>query len=429
MRVLSFRILFFVVPICWILLCSEMSPSQFGRGSLKVFPGAEGFGTYTAAGRGGQIIRVTNLNDNGPGSLRAAVQVSVPRIIVFDVGGAIDLQSSIVITNPHITIAGQSAPAPGITLTGYGLQLQTHDVLIQHLFIRITSSDGGDSLQVNRGGHNMPLIYNVVIDHVSMAWANDENASVVWGAGHDFTYSNCLLGEGHYGMLIDFGVKNISILRNLVMSATQRHPRIKGGVSGIVVNNVFYNCGNQCFAQIGSSHGRNYISFAGNTFIDGPFTKSESFGVQVYNAVSGSQLFVPVFGWYRNTATRNVYSSEVFPFLVDASPRTASLAGITIIPTGKIENFIYNNAGARPAERNTQNGDSIDRRFIFELKNRSGRFSNHGKPSWKKPVSTKRLFDVGPNPSGDDNKDGYTNIEEILYQMALVVEGRTNMNQ
>ena len=85
---------------------------------IPVFPGAEGFGAMTIGGRGGKVIEVTNLNDSGPGSLRAAISARERRIVVFRVAGTIELESSLVITNPYITIAGQTAPGEGITLRG-----------------------------------------------------------------------------------------------------------------------------------------------------------------------------------------------------------------------------------------------------------------------------------------------------------------------
>jgi TRAP-type mannitol/chloroaromatic compound transport system substrate-binding protein len=398
-------------------------------GPLKVFPGAEGFGTDSKAGRGGQIIKVTNLNNSGAGSLRDAVSKPGPRIIVFEVAGVINLSSPIVATNPYMTIAGQSAPAPGITLNGYGLQLFTHDILVQHLFVRVTSTTNAgedDGLRIYRGSNTAPLIYNIVIDHVSIAWGNDENASIVLNSGHDFTYSNCLLGEGHYGLLIDSNIKNTSVMRNLIMAATARFPRLKGGVTANVVNNVLYNWGVQSAAQVGSVDGKNYVSFAGNTFIGGPNTSGGSYGINVYSMVAGSQLYVPESGANRNIATGTLYSSAASGFLTNSPPASASLAGITVLPAQDVEFYIYNNVGARPAERGTAYGDFTDERFISELQARGGSVKNMKKPSWVKPVSNTRVLDAGPNPSGDDDGNGYTNIEELLYQMALKVEGRLN---
>jgi pectate lyase len=98
---------------------------------LPAFPGAEGFGSQTMGGRGGQIIEVTNLNDSGAGSFRAAVSALGARIIVFKVSGIIQASSVIHINNPYITIAGQTAPGGGIAVKGSGISIRTHDVIIR----------------------------------------------------------------------------------------------------------------------------------------------------------------------------------------------------------------------------------------------------------------------------------------------------------
>jgi hypothetical protein len=103
---------------------------------LPVFPGAEGFGTKTIAGRGGKVIEVTSLADDGPGTLRAAVNIPSPRIIVFRIAGTIELKSELQILNPFVTLAGQTAPGGGVCIKGAGIAIMTHDVLIQHIRVR-----------------------------------------------------------------------------------------------------------------------------------------------------------------------------------------------------------------------------------------------------------------------------------------------------
>jgi len=107
--------------------------------SLPAFIGAEGFGAATPGGRGGQVLEVTNLNDGGPGSLRAAIGVAAPRTVVFRVSGTIEVNSPLQVVHPFITIAGQTAPGGDITLkNGPGnwyapLQVKTHDVVIRYV--------------------------------------------------------------------------------------------------------------------------------------------------------------------------------------------------------------------------------------------------------------------------------------------------------
>jgi hypothetical protein len=144
--------------------------SQGARG-LPAFPGAEGGGAKSLGGRGGAILQVTHLGDEGPGSFRAACEASGPRIVVFRTGGTITLRRPIDIRNPYITIAGQTAPGGGILLkTARGecdaIVVYTHDVVIRFLRVR-NAHDGFGAKGASR----------LVIDHCSVSWCRDENMS------------------------------------------------------------------------------------------------------------------------------------------------------------------------------------------------------------------------------------------------------------
>ena len=145
--------------------------------AVPAFPGAEGFGAKSVGGRGGKVIEVTNLNDSGSGSLRAAIAASGPRTVVFRVGGTIELKSRIQVENPYLTIAGQTAPGGGITLKNGSnekdtLYILTHDVVVRYL--RVRPGPGGDADGVGVGTNAS----NVVLDHCSVSWAVDENLGV-----------------------------------------------------------------------------------------------------------------------------------------------------------------------------------------------------------------------------------------------------------
>jgi len=391
---------------------------------LKAFVGAEGFGTDTPAGRGGQVIKVTNLNDSGTGSLRAALDAVGPRTIVFDVGGTIRLSSDLSIRNPYVTIAGQSAPSPGITLRGAGIRVGTHDVLVRHLRIRVGDDPDGPS-PINRDALQVstPGVYNVVIDHISASWAIDEDMST-WYEVSDITFSNCIISEGlqdslhpegphSKGLLIGTGAKNISVIGNLLAHNYERYPRINGNTSAVVFNNLMYDAGNGYeYISIGSADGPSLASVVGNVFIDGP---SSPAGMKAVKVQSVSPVGTRVY------QADNRYSGTIYSGTssVTASSSPLDLSLFTIRPSNTVETNVLAGAGARPLDR-----DVVDERIIYEVQTRTGRIidavSDVG--GWPSEPSSFREFVVPANPGGDDDGDGYTNLEEVLNQMAAALE-------
>ena len=155
------------------MLLAANASAQTSANPLRAFPGAEGFGAFTQGGRGGRVIKVTNLADAGPGSLRAAIEAKGPRIIIFETGGTIELQSPLVIRSPFITVAGQTAPGGGITLKGHALLVSTSEVIVR--FIRVRP---GDISKTETDSISLTAGRNIVIDHCSASWSTDETLSV-----------------------------------------------------------------------------------------------------------------------------------------------------------------------------------------------------------------------------------------------------------
>src|SRR4029079_5321524 len=247
----------------FLLLCAQAVPAQ-----ELAFPGAAGWGAVTPGGRGGKILRVTNLNADGPGSFKAAIEAKGPRIVVFEVGGVIDMKrKELHIREPFLTIAGQTAPSPGITLIKTGLNIHASDVVIRHIRIR-TGADG----QAKRSGWDADALgalsaARVIVDHCTMSWAIDENMSASgprfqgadveeWrrNTSHDITFSyNAAYeglahathpkGEHSKGSLVHDNVTNFLFYRNVWAHNVERHPLFKGGVHGAIVNNLIYNPG------------------------------------------------------------------------------------------------------------------------------------------------------------------------------------------
>ena len=147
-------------------------------GDALAFPGALGWAATTRGGRGGAVLRVTSLDGEGPGTLRAALEAEGPRIVVFEVGGIIDLKGrDIRIANPFLTLAGQTAPEPGITLIRGGVSIRTHDVIVRHIRIRPGANGAAPKSGWEVDGLTTSGAWNVIVDQCSFSWATDENLS------------------------------------------------------------------------------------------------------------------------------------------------------------------------------------------------------------------------------------------------------------
>lgn len=148
-------------------------PPRLPEGVIPAFPGAWGAGMFTSGGRGGKVIAVTNLNDKGEGSLRAALEAEGARVVVFRVAGTIKIDGDLNIDHPYITIAGQTAPGDGICIAGT-LNINTHNVIVRHIRVRRGVPVGGQG-DDNIGGNPN---HHIIIDHCSTSWGMDENISL-----------------------------------------------------------------------------------------------------------------------------------------------------------------------------------------------------------------------------------------------------------
>ncbi|MES1202526.1 MAG: pectate lyase [Pseudomonadota bacterium] len=388
------------------------------------FPGATGWAATTPGGRGGRIIRVTSLDGAGPGTFREAIEAQGPRIIVFEVGGVIDLdRHTLVVREPFVTIAGQTAPSPGITIIRGGMDVFAHDVVMQH--IRIRAGDAGqpkhsgweeDSFSTQGGA------YNVIVDHCTLTWATDENMSASgprftgatpdeWraGASHNITFSMNIAAEGladsthskiehSKGSLIHDNTTNILIYGNLYAHDFERSPLFKGGVHGAIVNNLIYDPGQRALhynlmAEEWANHPyqNGQMVAVGNVLRAGPstvepiaFLEIGGYGdLEYYGrdniAVDRIGDPLPMFGRYTTSPAR-IIELRRMPFWPE---------GLVAKPAVDVQQWVLANVGARPWDR-----DYDDVRLIADVAEGRGRIINsqdeiHGYPH---PTPTHRAF-------------------------------------
>mgnify|MGYP000642796762 CR=1 FL=1 len=228
--------------LIWILTVFNLWSQQLA------FPTAEGYGKYTKGGRGGVVYEVTNLNDSGEGSLRAAIETSEPRTVVFRVSGTIILESALTIRNPFITIAGQTAPGDGICIRRHPLNIGADNVIIRYLRVRLGDESGNDYDAVSGR-----YCKHVILDHISASWSVDECMSVYhcdsitvqWCiVSESMSHSNHVKGSHGFGGI--WGSNYSTYHHNLLAHHSSRNPRMASGCGNTDYrNNVIYNWGYQ----------------------------------------------------------------------------------------------------------------------------------------------------------------------------------------
>ncbi|HEX2861091.1 MAG TPA: hypothetical protein VHN79_05605 [Lacunisphaera sp.] len=254
-------------------------------GGLPAFPGAEGFGATTPGGRGGKVIFVTNLNDSGPGSFREACLAAGPRIVVFRVSGTIALQSDLTVTEPFVTIAGQTAPGDGICLRDATFGIATHDVVVRHLRSRLgdEAKRQADAFDLLNGARNL------VLDHISATWSVDEALSLS-GNTQNITIQWCLIGEALRDSIHAKGAHGFGTLarangpvtfhHNLWIHNDARNPRLGDNYGRgpnfptfDVRNNVIYNYGG---TASGLTQGILKVNYVANYIRPGPSSRAKT---------------------------------------------------------------------------------------------------------------------------------------------------------
>lgn len=282
---------------------SSVAGQQLQARQIPAFPGAEGGGMYSSGGRGGKVLYVTNLSDDGQkGSFRWAVTRKYPRTVVFMVSGTIELTKKLSIRGDSVTIAGQTAPGEGITLKGYPVKIDANNVIIRYLRFRM-----GDENAVQADAFEGQFHQNIIIDHCSVSWSTDECASFY--GNKNFTMQWCILSEslnhsvhakGDHGYGAIWGGNHASFHHNLLAHHNSRNPRFdhpgvydsasqmreyRGPVE--FTNNVIYNWYNH--SSYGGEAGQ--FNLIGNYYKPGPQSQRNSQFFQAYAEETGYGRF------------------------------------------------------------------------------------------------------------------------------------------
>ena len=404
------------------------------HGATPAFPGAEGFGADTPGGRGGAVIAVTNLDDSGPGSFRAACDAEGPRIVIFRVGGLIDLKKNIVIKNPNITIAAQTAPGDGICLHDHQLIIDTHDVILRYLRSRPGDISGKEVDAISIAGSSR----NVIADHCSATWSVDEALSPSGGIS-DVTVQWCLIAEGlnqsvhhkgahGYGSLVR-AIGGLTMHHNLWAHNRGRNPRLGDNYGRPpyprfdVRNNVIYDYGGP--SVTGDRLQANYVN---NYIRPGPETKRRE-------TIGPKESAVALQFYLDGNEIDGKVTADLFSRMdsVSIASKPFDVPRVRTVSATKAYRMVLADVGATVPVR-----DAVDARIVADVRNRTGHFVDSQKQvgGWPgyKPGAPPRDSDsdgipdewevahgLNPHDASDAGKmlsSGYTAIEEYVNSLA-----------
>lgn len=419
------------------LLTIPAPAANAGASALPAFPGAEGFGYASVGGRGGEVYHVNSRELTGPGTFHDALTSagSAPRTVVFDIGGEITIPQIIVRNKARITIAGQTAPGGGVTIAGNNIRFySSSDIVVRHMRFRMTDLLSDDTMYFED-------CQNVIIDHSSFSWGADEVLSVK-SKNYDLARSKnisvqwSIISEGllthSMGGLVE--MNTISMHHNLYAHNNDRNPKTKGPMD--FVNNVVYNWGDYAYVAGGESGAKSYGNVVGNYFVAGAnstepeyavFRGNENYQIYLEDNRLDSNLNQVLDGKDVGTDIMEAdRPSVVVPERFDYPP-------VHTESPEEAHEHVLEYAGA------SLKRDAVDRRVTAGVRYQTGVIIGEegdvgGFPELDAgtapadtdkdgmPDSWETARGLDPNAAedrnGDDNGNGYTNLEEYLNELA-----------
>lgn len=383
-------------------------------------PIAAGTATHGGAVPGAAVIHVTSLADSGQGTLRAAVQAPGAKVIVFDVGGVIRLESDLKLATSQTTIAGQTAPAP-ITLTGASLRLRANDLVVQHIAVRPgpgeTPEINGNRDGVTIGGGTRP-VNDIRLENVSLSWSVDGLVDVAGDARNivvrDSIIAEALRNAGHpkgkhsMGMLINLGSQAVAVTGNLFAANMFRNPVIARGSSVFVGYNLIADpAENAIHFYDASGPAPLQASVVGNVVAPGRDTDSNVTAVQIPDDMARrlSDAAIYLAG---NQAPAGAMTNRGDFALAATPPVTLELS-----PPTDVRASVMKYAGSRPGAR-----DAVDARIVSQTAAGSLKVIDKsadvgGLPD---PAPTQKVADVPGDPFSPSGQAGLLRIEAWLCQ-------------
>lgn len=423
-------------------------PYDLKQSKIPSFPGAEGGGMYTFGGRGGKVITVSNLNDDGIGSFRWACEQGGARIIVFNVSGIIKLKTPIIVRAPYITIAGQSAPGDGVCIAGESFQVNTHDVVVRHMRFR----RGNTHVWYREDSFGGNPVGNIMIDHCSCEWGLDENISFyrhMFDLGDaigsrkeptvNVTIQNTISAKSldtyNHAFGSTIGGENASFMRNLWADNTGRNPSIGWGGVFNFVNNVIYNWVHRTADGGEFSTMSNFVN---NYYKPGPLTpKDSNVGWRIIKSESRSGKLFPFKQFGRvyadgnivegyDAITKNNWAGGIQTADKDGDLAEDELAimhskepfvmpHMTILPNDQTFDYVLNNVGATIPKR-----DIVDQRVIDEV--RTGNAYYEKKLPKVNPYGD--LWGLSPKSQAPDGSFKYRRLAKDSYKEGIITDPR-----
>lgn len=349
---------------------------------------------------GPTVHTVSNCNETGAGSLRAAVEgTSGKRRVEFSIACDLSLASPVTVNNGDLWIRFETAPAPGWTIRGHRLEIKKAIVKVSHVRMRTgvgPSPTLQDSIAITGATPPGPDncagqrdMGHIILDHVSATWSQDENVQL-WGCNiHHVTVSNSIIAEGlktsghpsgdhGMGLLISGGAQDVLVHRNLIMSNQLRSPAIDGGATAAVINNWVHN------PQFYAIHfypsttwtAGSKAAIIGNLITQGPSTVND---LQIGNGAglsvnAGTQIYLSGNLQEGNISALNV--SEVpNAALVGTNPLTLPV-GLVPISAYSVAATLVNCADPAASDVGPLYKDATDLRLIAEACSRGGSMKN-----------------------------------------------------